>query len=96
MFLLSKITHGRRNFDAFLESQGLAIQPCYEFNSYSLCKELIKNGIGIGNPIHYKNQDFIILKTNFSLPERFFDICVMRNSDNQLIKEVISLTKTLL
>ena len=95
LVLLSKITHGRRNFDAFLKSQGLTSEPCYEFNSYSLCKELIKNGfgIGIGNPIHYKSQNFIILKTDFSLPERFFDICVTKNSDNQLLEEVISLIK---
>lgn len=48
LVLLSNITHGRRNFDAFLKSQDKQVTPAYEFNSYSLCKELIKNGFGIG------------------------------------------------
>ena len=91
--LLSNITHGRRNFDNYLKSKNLEITPAYEFNSYSLCRELIKNGfgIGIGNPIHYKGNDFIILKTNFKLPTRKFDICYNTKSNNELVKTFIDM-----
>ncbi len=98
LVLLTNITHGRRNFDNYLDSIGLKIKPSYEFNSYSLCKELIKNGygIGIGNPIHYKGKSFIILKTNFHLPERFFDICKIKNSDNEILDDFTQLIKNYL
>ena len=69
-------THGRKNFDSYLRSKNLKVIPTYEFNSYSLCKELIKNGfgIGIGNPIHYINdEDLFILNTDFELPKRTFN-----------------------
>ncbi len=91
--LLSRITHGRRNFDAYLKSQNISFKPTYEFNSYSLCRELIKNGfgIGVGNPIHYQTKDFIILKTDFELPKRTFNICYIKNSNNETIKDFIKL-----
>lgn len=91
--LLSNITHGRRNFDAFLRSQNISFKPTYEFNSYSLCRELIKNGfgIGVGNPIHYKTKDFIVLDTDFSLPKRTFDIGYIKTSKNECLKDFISL-----
>ena len=93
LVLLSSITHGRRNFDSFLKSKNIIYKPTYEFNSYSLCKELIKNGfgIGIGNPIHYKSKDFIILKTNFELPVRKFDIGYITTSKNNLIKDFLNI-----
>ena len=93
LVLLSSITHGRRNFDSFLKSKNIIYKPTYEFNSYSLCKELIKNGfgIGIGNPIHYKSKDFIILNTNFNLPSRKFDIGYITTSKNNLIKDFINI-----
>lgn len=98
LVLLTNITHGRRNFDNYLDSIGLKIKPSYEFNSYSLCKQLIKNGygIGIGNPIHYKGKNFIIVKTNFHLPERFFDICKIKNSDNEILDDFTQLIKNYL
>ena len=76
LVLLSNITHGRRNFDTFLKQNNKKVIPTYEFNSYSLCRELIKcgYGIGIGNPIHYNNKDFVILNTDFDLPTRTFHI----------------------
>ncbi len=85
--LLSNITHGRRNFDNYLKQLNIDYTPNYEFNSYSLCKELIKMGfgIGIGNPIHYKSNDFIIIKTNFSLPIRKFDICYNKSSKTEVL-----------
>lgn len=91
--LLSNITHGRRNFNLFLKQKNIDFKPTYEFNSYSLCRELIKNGygIGIGNPIHYKNKDFIIIDTDFNLPERIFDIGYIKTSDNELTREFIKL-----
>lgn len=91
--LLSNITHGRRNFNEFLNSKNIKFKPTYEFNSYSLCRELIKNGfgVGIGNPIHYKNDSFIIINTDFELPSRNFNIGYMKNSQNELIKEFIKL-----
>jgi len=93
LVLLSNITHGRRNFDAYLKSKNIEINPSYEFNSYSLCKELIKNGfgIGIGNSIHYDDEHFIILKTNFELPSRKFEIGYIKNSKNKLIDEFVKL-----
>lgn len=93
--LLSRITHGRRNFDTYLKSQNISFRPTYEFNSYSLCKELIKNGfgIGIGNPIHYKTKDFIVLKTAFSLPKRTFNICYIKSSSNDCLKDFINLIR---
>ena len=91
--LLSNITHGRKNFDNYLKSQNLKITPAYEFNSYSLCRELIKNGfgIGIGNPIHYQEKDFIILKTDFNLPTRRFDICYNTKSNNDMTNTFIKM-----
>lgn len=93
LVLLSNITHGRKNFDNYLKSKNLKITPTYEFNSYSLCRELIKNGfgIGIGNPIHYKEDDFIIIKTDFNLPIRTFDICYNTNSNNEIVKSFIKM-----
>ncbi len=93
--LLSDITHGRRNFNHYLKSKSIEFKPTYEFNSYSLCKELIKEGfgIGIGNPIHYKSDDFIIIKTNFHLPRRTFDIGYLSSSQNEEIQEFIQLLK---
>lgn len=87
--LLSNITHGRKNFDAYLKSQNIEFKPTYEFNSYSLCRELIKEGfgIGIGNPIHYEDDDYIIIKTSFSLPIRKFDIGYMKSSNNELVEK---------
>ena len=89
--LLSNISHGRRNFDSFLKQKDKKVIPTYEFNSYSLCRELIKCGfgIGIGNPIHYNNKDFIVLDTNFSLPTRTFHIGYNKLSKNSLINEFI-------
>lgn len=91
--LLSNITHGRRNFDEYLKSKNIEFKPTYEFNSYSLCKELIKNGfgIGIGNPMHYKDKDFIIINTDFNLPTRFFDIGYIKSSKNKYIKDFIDI-----
>ncbi len=93
--LLSNITHGRRNFDAYLKSQNISFKPTYEFNSYSLCRELIKNGfgIGIGNPIHYRNKHFIILNTDFELPIRAFHICQMKSSKKKSTKDFINILK---
>ena len=91
--LLSSITHGRRNFDKYLKQQKINFKPTYEFNSYSLCRELIKDGfgIGIGNPIHYQDKDFIILNTDFELPVRTFDIGYIKTSKNTVIKKFIEL-----
>lgn len=91
--LLSNITHGRKNFDAYLKSKNIIYKPTYEFNSYSLCRELIRNGfgIGIGNPIHYKNKDFIIINTDFNLPIRGFNICYKRNTSKDIVEYFISL-----
>lgn len=93
--LLSSITHGRRNFDAYLKSKNISFKPTYEFNSYSLCRELIKNGfgIGVGNPIHYQTDDFIILKTDFNLPKRSFDICYIKSSKNKQVTDFIKIIK---
>lgn len=92
--LLSDITHGRKNFNNYLKSKNINFKPTYEFNSYSLCRELIEDGfgIGIGNPIHYNNNDFIIIKTNFNLPIRKFNIGYITSSKNKFInifKELI-------
>ena len=91
--LLSNITHGRRTFDEYLKSLNIDFKPTYEFNSYSLCRELIKNGfgIGIGNPIHYKTKDYIIIDTDFQLPTRSFDIGFIGTSKNKLIKDFIDI-----
>lgn len=93
--LLSNITHGRRNFDAYLRSQNISFKPTYEFNSYSLCRELIRNGfgIGIGNPIHYQGNEFIVLKTNFKLPRRDFNICYIKTSKSEALHDFINIIK---
>lgn len=93
--LLSSITHGRRNFDAYLKSLNISFKPTYEFNSYSLCRELIRNGfgIGVGNPVHYHTDEFIILKTDFSLPVRSFDICYMKTSKSKQVTDFINIIK---
>ena len=86
--LLSDITNGRKNFNNYLKSRNILFKPTYEFNSYSLCRELIKEGfgIGIGNPIHYNSSDFIIIKTDFELPLRKFNIGYISSSKNKFIK----------
>ena len=91
--LLSNVTHGRRNFDQFLKDKNIDFKPTYEFNSYSLCKELIKNGfgIGIGNPIHYMDDEFIVIDTDFSLPTRKFDIGYIKSSKNNYINDFINI-----
>lgn len=93
LILLSSITHGRKNFNNFLNKNNKTVEPTYEFNSYSLCKELIKNGmgIGIGNPVHYNSKDFIILNTDFNLPTRTFNIGYINTSKNPLINEFIKI-----
>lgn len=95
MVLLSNITHGRRNFDAYLKSRHIAYKPTYEFNSYSLCSELMSEGFGIsiGNPIHYTEEDYIIIKTDFSLPSRIFNIGYLESSKNELIESFIKFIK---
>lgn len=95
MVLLSNITHGRRNFDAYLKSRHIAYKPTYEFNSYSLCRELMSEGFGIsiGNPIHYMEEDYIIIKTDFSLPSRIFNIGYLESSKNELIESFIKFIK---
>lgn len=91
--LLSSITHGRRNFDKYLKNKKINFKPTYEFNSYSLCRELVKDGfgIGIGNPLHYQDKDFIILNTDFDLPVRTFDIGYIKTSKNKIIQNFIKL-----
>ena len=76
-----------------MKSLNIDFKPTYEFNSYSLCRELIKNGfgIGIGNPIHYKTKDYIIIDTDFQLPTRSFDIGFIGTSKNKLIKDFIDI-----
>lgn len=93
--LLSNITHGRRSFDSFLKEKKIDFKPTYEFNSYSLCKELIKSGfgIGIGNPIHYQEDDFIVINTDFNLPTRKFNIGYMKTSKNKYTNEFINIIK---
>lgn len=85
--LLSNITHGRRNFDNYLKQHNIDFTPNYEFNSYSLCKELIRMGfgIGIGNPIHYESEEFVIIKTTNPLPVRNFDLCYNKSSKSEVI-----------
>ena len=97
LVLLSNITHGRKNFDSFLKKNNIYFKPAYEFNSYSLCKELIKNGfgVGIGNPIHYQTEDFIILKTDFNLPKRYFNICYIKTSKGEGVKNFIDILKNI-
>lgn len=93
--LLSDITHGRKNFNNYLKSLNIDYKPTYEFNSYSLCKELILEGfgIGIGNPIHYQSHEFIIINTDFKLPNRQFNISYNTLSNNELIDEFIKYIK---
>ena len=94
LVLLSNVTHGRKSFDNFLKQNNKKVKPSYEFNSYSLCRELIKDGFGIGfgNPIHYQNNnDYFILKTDFNLPIRIFDIGFIKSSSNKYIDEFIKL-----
>lgn len=85
--LLTNTSHGRKNFDNYLRSKNIKFKPTYEFNSYSLCRELIREGfgIGIGNPIHYKSSDFIIINTDFDLPIRNFNIGYMSSSKNKFV-----------
>lgn len=89
--LLSDITHGRKNFDNYLKKLNINFKPTYEFNSYSLCRELIKDGfgIGIGNPIHYNTDEYIIINTDFSLPTRTFNIGYISSSKNEIISKFI-------
>ena len=93
--LLSNISHSRRVFNDYLQTQNINFKPTYEFNSYSLCRELIKEGfgIGIGNPIHYIADDFIIIKTKEKLPTRYFDIGYITTSNNELLKNFCDLFK---
>ena len=91
--LLTKNSTGRRLFDDYLKENNIDFKPTYEFNSHSICYELIKEGfgIGIGNPIHYNNKDFIIINTGFELPTRTFNIGYIKTSNNKYINEFINI-----
>ncbi len=93
--LLSEKSHGRQNLNTYLKTKNKTLKPKYEFDSHSLCRQFIKNGfgIGIGNPIHYKDKDFIILDTEFDIPVRKFEIGYLANSDNPIIKNFKDLLK---
>ena len=93
--LLTNHSTGRKLFDNYLKENNINFKPTYEFNSHSICHELIKEGfgIGIGNPIHYKNKDFIIIDTDFELPTRTFNIGYIKTSKNKYINEFISIIK---
>ncbi|MGM9850150.1 MAG: LysR family transcriptional regulator [Bacilli bacterium] len=93
--LLTNNSTGRKLFDNYLKQNNIEFKPTYEFNSHSICHELIKEGfgIGIGNPIHYKNKDFIIIDTDFELPTRTFNIGYIKTSKNKYINEFISIIK---
>lgn len=91
--LLTNNSTGRKLFDNYLKENNIEFKPTYEFNSHSICRELIKEGfgIGIGNPIHYKNKDFIIIDTDFELPTRTFNIGYIKTSKNKYINEFINI-----
>ena len=91
--LLTNHSTGRKLFDNYLKENNINFKPTYEFNSHSICHELIKEGfgIGIGNPIHYKNKDFIIIDTDFELPTRTFNIGYIKTSKNKYINEFINI-----
>lgn len=91
--LLTNNSTGRKLFDNYLKENNIEFKPTYEFNSHSICHELIKEGfgIGIGNPIHYKNKDFIIIDTDFELPTRTFNIGYIKTSKNKYINEFINI-----
>lgn len=93
--LLTKNSTGRILFDNYLKENNINFKPTYEFNSHSICYELIKEGfgIGIGNPIHYQTKDFIIINTDFNLPTRTFNIGYIKTSKNKYINEFISIIK---
>ena len=91
--LLTNNSTGRKLFDSYLIQNNIEFKPTYEFNSHSICHELIKEGfgIGIGNPIHYQNKDFIIINTDFNLPTRTFNIGCIKTSKNKYINEFINI-----
>ena len=91
--LLTNNSIGRKLFDNYLKENNIEFKPTYEFNSHSICYELIKEGfgIGIGNPIHYNNKDFIIINTDFNLPTRTFNIGYIKTSKNKYINEFINI-----
>lgn len=91
--LLTNNSTGRKLFDNYLKENNIDFKQTYEFNSHSICHELIKEGfgIGIGNPIHYKNKDFIIIDTDFELPTRTFNIGYIKTSKNKYINEFINI-----
>lgn len=95
VLLTSDYHHGRRNFDRFLKSLNIDYKPTYEFGSYVLCRELIKDGfgIGIGNPVNYKDKDYIIIKTDFDLPKREFNIGYITTSKNKLLNKFLEYIK---
>ena len=93
--LLTNNSTGRKLFDNYLKENNINFKPTYEFNSHSICRELIKEGfgIGIGNPIHYQNENFIIIDTDFNLPTRTFNIGYIKTSKNKYINEFINIIK---
>lgn len=93
--LLTTNSTGRRMFDEYLKERNIKYKPTYEFNSHSICHELIKQGfgIGIGNPINYETKDFIIINTDLELPTRAFDIGYIKNSKNKYINNFIEILK---
>lgn len=89
--LLTSNSQGRKIFDNYIKQKNINFKPMYEFNSHSICYELIKEGfgIGIGNPVHYKNKNFIIIDTDFELSKRTFDIGYIKSSKSRFIEEFI-------
>lgn len=92
LVLLTKGYTTRNNFEIFLEKNNINLNQVYEFDSYSLALDFIKNGFGIGivnkkyieNDL--KNKDLYILKHNLNLEERKILIITNKNHTS-IVKE---------
>jgi DNA-binding transcriptional LysR family regulator len=85
LILMEKNTVARRSFDAFLQSNGMELEPSIEVGSWDLMKRLVMRGMGVGiipkeYAMHRLNDHSIFeLKTDVSLPVRSIGMLLPKN-----------------
>ncbi len=92
LVLLTKGYTTRNNFETFLEKNNINLSQIYEFDSYSLALDFIKNGFGIGivnkkyieNDL--KNKNLYILKHELDLEKRKI-LIITNKKHTSIVKE---------
>ena len=92
-YLIANLIEIAKNEDKNIFSFGICTEDEGKKLNFGLSRFKEGFGIGIGNPIHYKKSDFIVIKIDFDLPKREFDIGYITSSKNKLIEKFIQYIK---